>query len=195
VTDYAKRIGRLAFVGTRLLGISILLALVGGVTIWISGIGQAVFAADRAGVGEALTFEATGGDYQLVLLADPLGIQFPYRANPLSGLRCEVETAGGSTIEIDGSRALSRTETDAGVEIGGFTAPAGPTIATCRFIDGGGATNYFYSVAPASSVVGSIATIVLVVGVAGILAGAVMLVLAYQARGRLVTPTEGSPPA
>lgn len=184
-----ERLQRPIRVGSALAGVGFVLLLAGAVTTWVVGIGQAAFAYDRAAVGESLTFEGGAGDYSLLLLFSPLT---PFVGNPHAQIDCVGERPDGTTFEVDGSRALVRTETDAGIEIGRFNTTEGTTTVTCTrssTVDPG----YFYSVAPVSSWLSIASTAVLVGGIALILAGTGLLV--YGFRGRAVTTREPEPPA
>mgnify|MGYP000334591631 CR=1 FL=1 len=178
------RIRRFMTWGGWMFLIGLVLAIGGAATVAISQGTQVAFGADRAEIPEPLTFDAGGGDYQLTLLADPLAIQSPYIGgnNAVAYFLCTIDRSDGTTVEVDGGTQLSRVESDLGIEIGGFSAPAGPTTATCAFKDGRDSSFYYYSVAPKSSIVTTVGIAILVAGIAVLSLGIWFLSRAYGAR-------------
>jgi len=179
-----RRIRRFMAWGGWMFVIGLVLGVGGAATVAISQGAQIAFGADRAEIPEPLTFEAGGGDYQLTLLADPLAIQSPYIGgnNAVANFVCTIDRSDGTTVEVDGGTQLSRVESDLGIEIGGFSAPAGPTTATCAFKDGRDSSFYYYSVAPKSSIVTNVGIAIVVIGVVLLSLGIWLLTRAYSAR-------------
>ncbi len=112
-----------------------------------SSLGQVVFATDRAEVPHPLEVRGDGGEYTLVLLANPLP-QSPYLGNPVAYLRCEVNHPEAQRSSIDGAVALVRNESTLGTDIGRFRTTAGTTHVTCDFKDHRPSSGYHYAVAP-----------------------------------------------
>lgn len=165
-----------------LVGLAVVIA--SGITISVVNIGQAVFANDREQVGTELTFDGDGGEYGLLLIVTPI-TSAAFTSNPETYVDCTGQRPDGTSFTVKGSAALTRTETDAGFEIGRFTTTAGTTAVTCDWNDPARNTvDVYYSVAP-SSIISTIATVVLVLGIALILVGVGLLIRGL--RGRAVT--------
>lgn len=175
-------------IGKVVASIGFVLLLVGAAATWVVGIGQSALAYDRAALGDTLTFDGKAGDYSLLLLYTPLT---PFVGSPEAQIDCIGERPDSTTFEVDGARALMRTETDAGIEIGRFTTTEGTTTVTCSR-SGGTDTAYLYSVAPVTSWLSVASTAALVAGIVLMLAGTGLLV--YGFRGRAVTTREPAPP-
>jgi hypothetical protein len=156
--------------------------LVGGVATWAVGIGQAAFANDRTAIPGTLSFDGDGGEYSLLLIAAPVIAVGP--DNVVAQVRCDVARPDGSTDTVDGSFAVVRTETDAGVEIGRFTTTAGTTSVDCEWRNSGH-DGYFASVAPTSSTFSVVSTALLVLGIVLLLVASGLLYIGF--RGRAVT--------
>lgn len=200
MTDYAARVKRFLAVARAGVIAGVVLTVVGAGALVVSGFSEAAFASDRGEMGDRLEFESTGATYRLLLLADPLNLRVPFFDNPEAQILCTAALADGTEIEIDGARALTRTETDAGVEIGQFAAPAGPTTVTCVLKSDDESVAWFYSVASTSAWLGWAATAALVVGILLLIGAGVMQVIGALAKARLIppsgpTPPESSPPA
>lgn len=198
--DYAARVRRFLAVARAGVIAGGLLTVLGAGTLVVSGFSEAAFASDRAEMGDRLEFESTGATYRLLLLADPLDLRIPFFTNPEAQILCTAALADGTEAEVDGARALTRTETDAGVEIGQFTAPAGATTVTCALKNDDESVGWFYSVASTSAWLGWAATAALVVGILLLIGAGLMQVIGAQAKARLIlpsgpTPPETSPPA
>lgn len=192
--DYAARIKRFLAVARAGLIAGAVLTALGAGTLVVSGFAEAAFASDRAAMGDRLEFDSSGATYRLLLLPDPLDLRIPFFANPEAQILCTAALADGSEIEIDGARALTRTETDAGVEIGQFAAPAGPTTVTCVLKSDDESVGWFYSVASTSAWLGFAASAALVVGILLLAGAGVMQVIGAQAKARLIPPSRPSPP-
>lgn len=192
--DYAARVRRFLAVARAGLIAGAVLTVVGAGALVVSGFSEAAFASDRAEIGDRLEFESTGATYRLLLLADPLNLRIPFFANPEAQIRCTATLADGSEVAIDGARALTRTETDAGVEIGQFTAPAGATTVTCALKNDDESAGWFYSVASTSAWLGWAATAALVVGILMLIGGGAMQVIGALAKARLIPPSGPTPP-
>lgn len=163
-----------------LIGLVVLLA--GAVSTWIVGIGQAAFANDRTAIPGALSFDGDGGEYSLLLIAAPVIAVGP--DNVVAQVLCEVARPDGSSETVDGSIALVRTETDAGIEIGRFTTTAGTTDVDCQWRNSGH-DGYFASVAPTSSAFSIVSTALLVLGIVLLIIASGLLYVGF--RGRSVT--------
>jgi len=183
-TPAEARIRKFMVWGSWMFLIGLLLGLGGVAVLALSQTAQIAFGADRAEIPDPLAFDSRGSDYRLTLLADPLAIQTPYIGgnNAVAYFLCTIDLADGTTVEVDGGTQLSRIETDLGIEIGQFTAPAGATTATCAWKDGRDSSFYYYSVASSSSIVTVVGTALLVVGLPILGLGAWLLSRAYSAR-------------
>ena len=179
-----RRIRRFMLWGSWMFLIGLILGIGGAVTVAISQGAQVAFGADRAKIPRPLTFDAGGGDYQLTLLADPLAIQSPFIGgnNAVANFLCTVDRSDGTSVEVDGGTQFLRVESDLGTEIGGFSAPAGPTTATCAFKDGRDSSFYYYSVAPKSPIVTTVGIAILIAGVVVLGLGILLLSRGYGAR-------------
>lgn len=164
--------------------VGIVLTAGGGLTLALSQTAQVAFAADRAEIPEPLTFEAKEGRYRILLLADPLAIQTPFQNDAEAYFLCEVARADGTAETIDTGSQFMRTETDLGIQLGEFDAVAGPSSVTCRWKDARDSQFYYYSVAPASSIVTTAGAIVLAIGVTALLPA---VWLSFRARAHVVT--------
>jgi hypothetical protein len=137
----------------------------GGLTLALSQTAQVALAADRAEIPDPLEFEARDSRYRILLLADPLAIQIPFQNGAEAYFLCEVVLSDGTIETIDTGTQFMRTETDLGIQLGEFDAVAGPSTVTCRWKDGRASQFYYYSVAPASSIVTIVGGIVLAIGI------------------------------
>jgi hypothetical protein len=184
--------GRALRWGGILMVAGILLTAAGGITTAITQTTQVALAADRAEIPDALTFDASASGYRIVLLADPLILRRPFVNNPQAQFFCDVERADGTTTRIDTGTSAARTETDLGIELGEFDATAGATTVTCRWKDDRETSGYFYSVAPSSSLVGTVALVVLLVGIVTLAAAILLTIRGYLVRLRDVRPISPS---
>ena len=104
----------------KLLGVATVIGLVltvgGAVTLAVAQNSEAIFAADRGEIPDPLTFDASDGRYRITLLRDPLTPEFD---NEVARLLCTVDLSDGSQQTIDGAIALTRSESDLGIEIDG----------------------------------------------------------------------------
>jgi hypothetical protein len=171
-------------IGGVLISAGLLLLLLGAITTWVVGIGQAAFAYDRAAVGDTLRFDGKAGDYSLLLINTPLT---PFIGNPEAQIDCAGERPDGTTFEVNGAVALVRTETEAGIEIGRFSTTEGTTTVTCSRTSGIDSA-HFYSVAPVKSWLSIVTTAMMIGGVVIILVGTSLII--YGVRGRAVTSRE-----
>lgn len=182
-TPVDRRLHRFFAWGGWLFLIGLILAVGGGGTVWVAHAAEVAIGADRAEVPEPLTFESHGGDYRLTLLADPLGLRWPYNGDTaVAELVCTIELSDGTSREVDGGVQLSRLETDVGIEIGDFAAPAGPTTATCVRKDGRESRYFYYSVAETRPLVAIVATSVAILGLAVLAFGSWLLIRGFAAR-------------
>jgi hypothetical protein len=180
--------GRALRWGGILMVAGILLTAAGGITTAVTQTTQIALAADRAEIPDPLTFDATASGYRIILLADPLIVRRPFINNPQAQFLCDVERADGTTTQIDTGTSAVRTETDLGIELGEFDATRGSTTVTCHWKDDRESSGYFYSVAPSSSLVETIALVVLIAGLLTLAVAILLTIRGYMVRLRNVRP-------
>jgi hypothetical protein len=171
--------------GARAGGCLVALGFVGlvlaGAATWTSAVGQAIFAAGRAEVPHSIALEGDGGEYALLLLANPLP-QTPYVGNAEAYLRCDVARPDGTSLVVDGSRQAVGSETDVGVEIGRFVTTPGTTRVTCHFQDNRASSGYYYSAAATSPWYRRLLLATFASSTLALVLGAALLVAAYRKR-------------
>lgn len=157
---------------------------VGALTLALSQTAQVALAADRAEIPDPLEFDAKDSRYRILLLADPLAIQIPFRNNAEAYFFCDVVRSDGTVETIDTAVQFIRAETDLGIQLGEFEAVAGPTSVTCHWKDDRESQFYYYSVAPTSSIVGIVGGVGLAIGIVALLSA---ISLTIRARASTIT--------
>lgn len=134
-------------IGIVLTGLGVMTFLLGILLSVVLGAAEVLGAVDRAEVGTPITFDAEDRTYVVVFIRGELDSE-QFRNRAVANMRCEVTTAEGESIAIDGSSRAVASETDFGSSVGTFDAVAGPTTVACDFVRDPGGLLQNYAVAP-----------------------------------------------
>lgn len=98
-------------------------------------------------MGSPITFEAEHRAYAVVFLRGELDTS-NFRQKAVANMRCDVTTADGASVTVDGSSQNEASENEFGSSVGTFDAVAGPTTVACNFVRDPGGIFENYAVAP-----------------------------------------------
>lgn len=164
-------------IGLWLAGVGVALFIAGMLLFTVLGAAEILGAVDRAAVGTPITFEAEDRTYAVVFIRGELD-ESNYRERAVANMRCDVTTADGASLTVDGSSQAVASETDFGSSVGTFDAVAGPTTVRCDFVRDPGGLLQNYAVAPerqgakiASWVLLGLGALVTLVGVGFVITG------------------------
>jgi hypothetical protein len=173
-----------------LAAVAILAVVVGGLIATGAQAAQVIGGEGRARFGEPVEFTADGGRrYDIVYVTADIRITTEID-RIIGAVVCEITAADGTMRSVRGDRQAVRSETSAGVSIGWFDVPAGPTTVTCDLTRGGGGIVSSYAVAASRATLTNVAWGIIIGGViAGLVAAALITV---GLRGRAVRVTRNA---
>lgn len=164
-------------IGLWLTGVGAMTFMVGALLFVILGGAEVLAAVDRAEVGTPITFDAEDRTYVVVFIRGEFDDAF-YREKAVANMRCDVTTADGVSVTVDGSTQGVASETDFGSSVGTFDAVAGPTTVACAFVRDPGGLLQNYAVAPerkgakiAAYVLVGLGSVVTMIGVRFVITG------------------------
>jgi len=162
-------------IGVWLTGAGVAMFAVGVLLFTVLGGAEVLGAVDRAEVGTPITFDAEDRTYVVVFIRGEFQ-EFNFRA--VSNMRCDVTTADGASVTVDGSSQAVASESDFGSSVGTFDAVAGPTTVACDFVRDPGGLLQNYAVAPerkgakiAAYVLVGLGSVVTMIGVRFVITG------------------------
>jgi hypothetical protein len=130
-----------------------------------------------AEVGTPITFDAEDRSYVVVFIRGEFDDAF-YREKAVANMRCDVTSADGVSVTVDGSSQGVASDTDFGSSVGTFDAVAGPTTVACAFVRDPGGLLQNYAVAPerkgakiAAYVLVGLGSVVTMIGVRFVITG------------------------